>query len=307
MAEKKKKQQGAEPVEMVDGRDLLLVKDTAADSLVRSMSLSLAPITKEQLPSTVDGCLDLAAGYQQAGNKAFLTYAWSIGCLVDHAYDIQKREWEQVQESIKADNRRPTSEEMALRPYGSGLMKQAMAKHKLPHTTLVQMRQYYLTYPDPEHALKANINWSGMRMLLTVHDDQQRLALEKKASEEKLTVQEIKELVDKTKTTKKAEKAKEQELEFVAGRQKEEEAYDPVVYFTDLHMGMESILHEVQELFSRYEKMIALTFDEKITSEEDFALVRKEGRSMCKCVDRLRDFLLTTTESARTDFACAEQ
>lgn len=95
--------------------------------------------------------------------------------------------------------------------YGQSLLKNLETDLKIEQSTLYKMRQFYQSYPN-EIPQNSDLNWSHYLVLSSVKDEEKRQELETSATEEKLTVRELKQKAKATETTTKIKSTKPPKL-----------------------------------------------------------------------------------------------
>jgi hypothetical protein len=175
--------------------------------------------------------------------------------------------------------------------WGDGVVAKLAEDLKMSRSLLYDMRRFYDAYPTVQAvASMRNIPWSGIRMLLSVGDAEQRDALAERARASDMTTEEIKALVDMHKAPPEEDENDAEEAE--APEVPEDDFTDEASrYFNRLDTLLETFQNGITDICNTLPEMKQLAKDEDRTSEDDHEEITNLGQDISVKARAISEYL----------------
>lgn len=195
-------------------------------------------IQDDQIPETVPGVVSLIQDMMGEVRKASLVYVWNIGKVIKKIQENEGR-------------------------YGSGAVETVAEELGQTPRLFWEMLRFHNYHEDFDKVKGMAIEWSAAREIMRLPDPKQRAKLEEVAEKKNLTVREVREEVNKVKSS--APKAK--------AEPKKAKGPNALTYFIGLVSDLEKINADLDKRLKDLKPMLNLVGNEEMTSDEDYNII----------------------------------
>ena len=142
--------------------------------------------------------------------------------------------------------------------YGSNAVEKIADRLGQQPRMLYEMIRFYQAHSS-EQMPELLLEWSSARELLRIRDPEKRLQLEEHVQKSKMTVREVRALVNKEKQKDKKNKSSKQK-----GRKPSAKGF-----FVRFDHRLELMLNDLKKILEKYPEMLVILLDSEKTSEDD--------------------------------------
>jgi hypothetical protein len=257
-------------LQIIGGKTVTKKSQVPAKTAVEqtSITIDLAQLDKAKAPKTYEECRAQVSQLYLGAHDVLTVTFWAIGKIVSDA--------------------------VANASYGDSVVQRLAEDMRRSKSLLYDMKKLYETYPKrPQLTVMDGVGWSSVRLVNQLEDADTRKDIFEKAREEKLTTNEVKELVVLADKAANPEPEVEDPQPVVNPPEEPEDNFteEGLRYFAKLDNTLAAFQEDLTELMSRLPEMKLLVSDDERTSEDDYEEVLSKGQDISVKARAVAEFM----------------